>query len=412
LKVGEEVFFEQGGGANCIWTYEEKEIGAKVLIYTSPDENGRRVVVECGRSSGLKGAVDDLLYLENLDKVRGKTRMSGTIKYDFWGSVPVGQKLEAKIIRIIGRNKTYTAKTNKDGVYEIYDLPPGNYQIEPEIPVGWKINPGMLEYSPSLPRYYSYSKDIGKNRFPVTLEKGKHVSLDFYYDIDNYIRGRVVDPSGKPMKGICVTAVSADDTNFDRGPFRCTNEKGVFTIEELRRKSYVLVINGDGKLSATEPIEMLFYPGVKERSKAMVVNINEGKKVNLQDFRVPEVLETIVLEGVLSYSDGKIITGHEKAQFVADNDVQTREREPYDYSDDFGIFSIKIFKGQSGKIRAEKIFSQRHLEKCPEIKKAIVEENIGGSVTAASPWVEIKGNRDFKDIKLIFPFAECKIPER
>ena len=44
------------------------------------------------------------------------------------------------IIKIIGAQKTYETKTDKGGVFEIYDLPPGKYSIEPEMPAGWKID--------------------------------------------------------------------------------------------------------------------------------------------------------------------------------------------------------------------------------------------------------------------------------
>ena len=49
--------------------------------------------------------------------------------------------VEGKRIKIIGKDKTYEAKTDKDGIFEIYDLPPGKYFVEPEMPAGWKINP-------------------------------------------------------------------------------------------------------------------------------------------------------------------------------------------------------------------------------------------------------------------------------
>jgi len=407
LKEGGEVFFEQGGGANCIWTYRDEEIGAKVLIYSTPYE-GRRAVSECGRSGGLSGVGDDLLYLENIDKVRGKTRISGQVRYGFFGGAPEGQSVQGKKIRVIGKNKTHTATTDKNGIYEIYDLPAGDYFIEPEVPDGWKINLYMLRYSPSLPPYYEYQEEKYPNRFPVVLENKKHISLDFMYDIDNVIQGRVLDPSGKPMKGICVTAVKAEATEFKYGPFDCTDEKGVFAITELNSKSYVLVINGDGEISATQPIKMIFHPGVKDRSKATVINIAEGKKIALPDFRVPEIVETVTLSGILTYSDGTPVRTH-KVQFIADKNDETVEGEPYDYTEADGSFSLKIFKGQSGRIRAEMIFGTRHLESCPGLRNAVIEtDKIPGIVTASTLWTEIKADKDSKDIKLKFAFPKCE----
>jgi hypothetical protein len=80
-----------------------------------------------------------------MEKARGKTRISGMV---------VGGNLRglgsANIkIRIIGKNKTYTAITDKNGFYEIYGLPAGEYFIEPEIPKGLRIIDLMLRLSSS-----------------------------------------------------------------------------------------------------------------------------------------------------------------------------------------------------------------------------------------------------------------------
>ncbi len=91
LKVRDEIVFGQGGGGDCIWTFNEKEIGKQYLFYlTRPEkfsdgtylpsqEPDLWFAVGCGRSSDLKRATEDLLYLENLKKRRGQTRISGSI---------------------------------------------------------------------------------------------------------------------------------------------------------------------------------------------------------------------------------------------------------------------------------------------------------------------------------------------
>src|SRR5262245_3406310 len=91
LKVRDEIVFGQGGGADCIWTFDEESIGRRYLFYlTRPEKLTDRSYLPskdpglwfgfgCGRSAGLGGATDDLLYLEKIKKVRGKTRISGTI---------------------------------------------------------------------------------------------------------------------------------------------------------------------------------------------------------------------------------------------------------------------------------------------------------------------------------------------
>jgi len=63
LKVGDEMIFVQGGGADCIWTFDKNAIGKKFLFYVDRLKGSTRwMAVTCGRSSRLDLAGDDLLY--------------------------------------------------------------------------------------------------------------------------------------------------------------------------------------------------------------------------------------------------------------------------------------------------------------------------------------------------------------
>jgi hypothetical protein len=91
LKVRDEIVFGQGSGADCIWTFNEEFIGHQLLFYLrTPQKLSKSdylpskepvlwFAFTCGRSRGVGAAIDDLLYLENLTKVQGRTRISGTI---------------------------------------------------------------------------------------------------------------------------------------------------------------------------------------------------------------------------------------------------------------------------------------------------------------------------------------------
>jgi hypothetical protein len=198
----------------CIWTFSEESIGHQYLFYLARPEKlakddflpskvpGLWFAFTCGRSRGLGGAVDDLLYLENLKKVRGKTRTSGTLD---GGWINPHLDVAGKKIKIIGPKKTYEVKTDKDGVFEIYDLPPGKYFIEPEAPAGWKIDPSWLRYSPSVVRNDFDEPELKSlKQVSVILEPKKHAGVDIFFTVDNFVRGRVLGPKGKPMVNVCV----------------------------------------------------------------------------------------------------------------------------------------------------------------------------------------------------------------
>lgn len=407
LKVGDEISFGQGSGADCIWTFNEKSVGESYLLYLESPNNQQNLwhVFACGRSRHVKGAAADLDFLNNLDKLLGKTRIAGKLICYYENCPGVAQKK----VRVIGQNKTvYETITDADGFYEIYDVPAGIYFIEPEIPAGWKVSKYWMRYSSSFIPDEEFFANQRQKQFPINLEEKKHAELNFYFEIDNAIRGRLIAPSGKPMKNTCVYAVDSESEVFKSGSPGCTDDKGNFSITELTGKNYVLVINGDENIRASQPFQMLFYPGVGERAKATVINISEGKEVKLKDFRVPKLLETVTITGKLFYSDGSPVTSHQRIQFLEDKKIGNFEPDPYDYTDDNGVFEIKIFKGQSGKIRAEMIFGSWQLDNCPDLRNAVIENNFGGSITATTLWTDVKADKDLKNVIVTFPFRECK----
>jgi hypothetical protein len=410
LKEGETVSFAQGGGSDCLWEFDEKFIGTKLLIYDSdtwsPFEESRKGIWGCGRSRNANPESADLLYLENLEKVRGKTRIYGSVWFIYGRENPQGRK-----VRIIGKDKTHEVITDKNGFYEIYDLPPGEYFLEPEIPKGWRIEENDLRLMLIARSEREFPKAESPTRFPLTLRERKDASQDFLYVADNAIRGRVIDDSGKPLKDICLAAVRADETTYKYSYGGCTNEQGQFEITGLDRNSYILVINGDGKINPKQPIKTLFYPGIKERSQAGIIKIAEGEQIVLKDFKVSEVLETLSLSGKLTYSDGTPVR-REYVRFFPDKKDENIKGDSYgnfhDFVNDDGSFTIRIFKGQTGKLRAEMGFSKEILEICPEIKKAVLEIESSERVLVSTQWTEIKADKDLTDIKIVLPFPQCK----
>jgi hypothetical protein len=190
LKVREEIIVGQGGGADCISGFSEKAVGDQFLLYLKRPENhpywkwivrdpNEWFVSICDRSRELTNVGDDLLYLEKIDNVRGKTRISGSINR--WKDL--GSDAEGVTIKIIGAQQTYETKTNKDGVFEIYDLPAGKYIIEPIAPSGWTIPPWLGFFSSSI-----VEEKVGpepKLKLPkqvaIMLEPNKHAGIEIFF---------------------------------------------------------------------------------------------------------------------------------------------------------------------------------------------------------------------------------------
>ena len=177
-KSGDELIFDQGGPGDCVFTFDEKDVGNKYLFYLSnklKNSQSRYIPIFCGRSTEVGRAVDDLLYLDNLDKVRGRTRISGRLSNFSTGFAGIK-------ITIAGKNRKWVINTNKDGVYEIYDLPPGNYLIEPDIPPGWQLDNLWSQLSASFSGDRDANIKSPMKRIPIRLEKGRHAGLDIIFE--------------------------------------------------------------------------------------------------------------------------------------------------------------------------------------------------------------------------------------
>ncbi len=404
LKVGEEMIFMQGGGADCIWTFNEKDIGQKYLFYLKRfDDSTHWMAGTCGRSKPVESAGDDLLYLNNLDKVRNKTRISGTLRFYFDSD----ESLAGRKVRIIGAKRTQEVKTDSNGVYEIYDLPAGRYFVEPEVPKGWKVAEFWLGYSPSLDRK---AKEISLKRIPIILEAHKHASLDFVFEIDNVVRGHIYDPTGQPMIDVCLHLIPADGT---KGAYLgdCSESDGSFQVTRIPPGAYVIVLNDDGEMTSTEPFGTFYYPKVRKREEATVFNIDVGDIVENLEIYPPIELKTITVEGVLLYSDGKPVAD-EWVEFkavrkkpVADDEDREGPNDARAKTDLKGRFSIKIVQGTNGSLFGEMYSFVGNYENCPKHDRLIKQSGTG---TINTPPLEIRATTNQYEVELKFPFPSCK----
>lgn len=401
LKVGDEMRFGQGGGADCIWTFDENDIGKKFLFYLNRYDDGVPLwyAVTCGRSRRVEFAGDDLLYLDKLDKTRGRTRLSGTLFFDR----NEGQGVAGRKIRVVGAGKTHEVKTDDGGVYEIYDLPAGKYTVEPEIPPGWRVAEFWLRYSPS---FAGLEESKSPKKIPVVVEDKKHAGLDLHFEIDNAIRGKIFDTSGRPMNGVCLDLVPADGS---KGPYLadCTEREGAFEIDEIPTGRYVIVVNDDGEVTSSEPFKTFYYPNAARREEATVFEVGPGDFLEDVQIYVPRMEETVTVEGVLLFSDGKPVAD-ERVEFRSegagrdDDDTDAQAT-----TDSKGHFSIKILKGQRGRLYGEMFTYAGEFENCPKLDAVI--KKIGNTIAdIKTPAVEINAAANVYGVELRYPFPGCK----
>jgi hypothetical protein len=132
LKQGQEVTLSHAGITDCDRHSFIGREGTEFLLFVASDPAANKGwnISGCSRSEEIGKASADLLWLDNLDALRGKTRLSGTVK-QYFDTAGKTELLAGSPVLITGNGKTIEIATDQNGVYEIYDLAPGKYRVTP-----------------------------------------------------------------------------------------------------------------------------------------------------------------------------------------------------------------------------------------------------------------------------------------
>lgn len=398
LKVGDELTFAQGGGADCVWTFDADEIGTEYLFYLGAKPIKEKIwfAGTCSRSGSTKYRAADLLYLENLSKLRGKTRLSGAVIQSIETTVEAEESLYRRLagrkIRITGNGKNIELKTDENGVYEIYDLPAGKYRITPEKISGFKFNDGKSDW------------------IEVEVKAKSHTEQNFSFQINNRVTGRFFDRNGKPLKDVCIHLLPARGKApkyFYQGD--CTDADGKFGFDEIPAGTYVIVVNDDGEISADEPFGTFYYPSATQREDAAEITVGAGDFIDDLIISAPQTVEIVTVGGVLLFENGKP-AADESIEFYAEGknlESDDAEADSQAKTDEKGRFSIRILKGQKGKLFGSMLSFVGEYENCPKLDKIIRAK--GNSVEdIKTPAIDIEANTDLNGVELKFPFPSCK----
>jgi len=136
--------------SDCDWDFSG-DVGETLLLYLVRNKKTNKYsAIAEGMGGRVERENENLYWLNNLPNSLNRTRISGTVElyrdepFEFLDYV-VGTKL-----RIFNSNHSFEVFTDRNGVYEIWDIPAGKYQIEPIIPPGLKLRfpleRGMVDF--------------------------------------------------------------------------------------------------------------------------------------------------------------------------------------------------------------------------------------------------------------------------
>lgn len=135
---------------------------------------------------------------------------------------------------------------------------------------------------------------------------------------------------------------------------------------------YVLVANQDGKPSDREPFGKVFYPNVSERDRAALISIGPGETIDNIDIVIPKLEETITIEGVLSYSDGKPAV-EEWVKFKVNKADDKVNGDVSEQTDSAGRFTLRVLKGLTGELSGEDWILTGLYKNCPKVDELLAK---------------------------------------
>lgn len=293
--------------ASCGFGYFEK--GERYLLYLIFDDYTKIFWPSiCSRSAHISDADEDLKFLSSLTSKTCGARLYGSVGYfdkEYVGYSPGMSPVRQPYTGVPGititvrdnHGQILTAVTDRKGAYEFTGvLPDVEYTVRAE-----------------LPGYFRKTKYFGKKEFPIIFDQKVQipacacVRVNFPAIYDGSISGRATGPDGKPVTGVKVAIVRADEKASNVNTLVCsatTDKKGHYLLEEVPSGNFVLGVNITVAPDEDSPYRPTWYPDAANRPAAAVIEVGPGQKLSGYDLVVSRRLAVRTIEGTVFWPDG------------------------------------------------------------------------------------------------------------
>jgi len=283
-----------------------------------------------------------------------------------------------------GKNEL-TTTTDKDGHFQIHDVPPGNYSV-----------------AATAVGYARSTLDLSVERYIATIESGKETAnVVVSMARETIVEGRILDPDGSPSAGAQVRTFTMEGQPRDQSSFSRVDENGHFKITVAPGR---FVISGDYEPAETDSVRT-FYPGVIDRQSAIPLKLDEGDAIRDLEFHlqhatrvrvsgvVKDLFRTSSLHSGNAYLEPQRIAAPRLRDFSPSVPIQLlpgKEDPQFQFesikSGDYNLFVV--MSEDSGRF---------HLGKLPI---TIGTDDVKGLAVAVRPGVDVKGRITVQGTKL------------
>ena len=253
--------------------------GESYIVYAYRDDTKEKKLSTgyCTRTKMVSGenAKDDLKFLRNLPPTGVGGNLRGLIYVDVkgGGDEPLPD-VRVKISN--GEGQVITAFTDKNGRFQVKQLKPGKYKVEPQFPANYTSEEKFLD---------------------VDIDDRGAADVAFVAVIDGRVSGRIVDVAGNSFNHILLDMVGTDKSVSGYS----TGDDGEFAVEGAPPGEYVLYVEMQRADKTKRPY---YYPGTFEREKAAVIRVGLAEKVDGLEFRLPREFVVRTVEGEVVWNDG------------------------------------------------------------------------------------------------------------
>ena len=257
--------------------------GVRYLVYAyAYAGEGERKGLHTGVCTRTAAVNDDYLK-KDLEFLRNLPRfgVGGNLRGRIWTDLKGGGATPLSGVRVIiispTRRPIIVAFTDKNGEFNLSQVKPGKYRVQPEFP----------------PNYTS------KNLFAdVNVDDRGTAVVGFEAYIDGAVTGRVIDQEGNSFNQVFLKMVDGAKTLYGHS----TYEGGRFRVEGAPPGEYLLYIDMQAKdYDKNKPY---YYPGTYERDKATVIRVGMAEKVQGLEFPLPPGVLVRTIEGEVVWKDG------------------------------------------------------------------------------------------------------------
>ncbi len=282
--VPDEVFLGDSSNATVVTNQAclsaDIEVGDKWLFYLYRDPKSDALVLSFDSPSGpISEAEETLSSLRDLGHLKSTGLLIGTIR-DLGSDSEVTEATPFANHEMVARNVAsgakYTSHTNETGHFK-FELPVGKYDVTPAPEYGLRE-----------------VEDFGSMSGSVSVEKGKcwehnigvRPAADLKLHEDAIISGHLASPDGKPFKVHPWVQIVSEDSELFMSAY--VDAKGDFEAKGVKPGHYVVGLGirpGTGYFSDV-PIP-IYYPGVRAKDEATVIELRPGEKRTGIDFQLP-----------------------------------------------------------------------------------------------------------------------------